>query len=158
MVRRRAAIGFMTDFVFVDTDVLIYARDLKAVAKRKVARAWLYELTARSAARINLQVMNQLTRWLLAQAPGRPLAQVRSEVDALRSWGTRAIDAEEVDKAWDARSSLGYSWYDCLLVAAADRLGCRFFLTEDMTDGARFGRLTLVSPFQRPPAELLART
>ncbi len=53
------------------------------------------------------------------------------------------------------RTSHGFQWYDCLLLAAAQRADCRFFLTEDMTDGMRLGDLTIINPFAHHPDELL---
>jgi hypothetical protein len=59
--------------------------------------------------------------------------------------------------------SKGLSWdsfWDGLLIATAARAGCTFLLSEDMQDGARFGRVTILDPFvgedlPQPVAELL---
>lgn len=145
----------MTDFVFVDTNVLIYARDRKSVEKRGLARSWLSSLAEREAMRLNLQVINELTRWLLANERSRPMSDIREEIDTLRHWGDHPLTPDDVDQAWILREALGFHWLDCLLVSAAERLGCRFFLTEDMTDRARFGSITLINPFRMSPSDLL---
>jgi predicted nucleic acid-binding protein len=144
----------MTAKVFVDTNVLIYARDRKASDKRPVARAWLQALGADGRIVVNRQIINELTRWILAREEGRPIKDVREELDALGYWGQKAIDDEEIDVAWDVRRRLGYGWYDCLLIAAAHQAGCGFFLTEDMTPGARYRDVTLVNPFTTAPDAL----
>jgi predicted nucleic acid-binding protein len=51
--------------VFVDTNVLLYIHDRKNPDKRKQALAWVSYLTARDCARLNLQVLNELTYVLL---------------------------------------------------------------------------------------------
>ena len=56
------------------------------------------------------------------------------------------------------RDKLGYRWFDCLLVAAAQLAGCRYFLTEDMAHGAAFEGLTLINPFRTSPDDVLQRT
>ena len=145
----------MNELVFVDTNVLIYARDRRNAPKRDVARAWLFELVERRCARLNLQVLNEFTRWVLGHERGVDLAEIRAEVDALRFWGDKPLDEEEVELAWKIRDALGYQWFDCLLIAAADRAGCRYFLTEDMSDRARFGAITLVNPFRAMPPDIL---
>ncbi|KAA2237194.1 PIN domain-containing protein [Salinarimonas soli] len=144
----------MTDRVFIDTNVLIYARDRKAGTKRDVARDWLRSLGETGGLVVNRQVINELTRWILAREPGRAVGDVREELDALAHWGHKAIDDEEIDVAWDVRLQLGYGWYDCLLIAAAHQAGCRFFLTEDMSAGARYAGVILVNPFTTAPDAL----
>lgn len=145
----------MTDLVFVDTNVLIYARDLKSQEKRQRAQSWLAVLADRDVMRINLQVLNELTRWVLANERTRPVGEIREEVELLQHWGDQPVTPDDVDQAWHLREMLGFQWFDCLLVAAAARLGCRYFLTEDMTDQAMFGPVTLVNPFRVSPADLL---
>lgn len=147
----------MSDGVFVDTNILIYARDRKSEVKRRQARAWLGFLAERQSARINLQVLNEFTRWTLANEHGRPVPEIRAEIDELRSWGDKPCDDEEVELAWAIRARWRFNWFDCLLVAAAERFGCRYFLTEDMIDRAIFGSVTLVNPFEAEPSDLLAR-
>ncbi len=49
----RPAIRFMTARVFVDTNLLIYARDLKANSKRMAALAWLEALADNQSLTVN---------------------------------------------------------------------------------------------------------
>lgn len=154
MATRQAATNFMSSLVFVDTNVLIYARDRRNEEKRERARLWLHELTGRGLVRVDLQVLNELTRWLLATQAAFPLQKVKDEISALQVWGANPIDDDEIQMAWQIRASFGFQWFDCLLLAAAARLGCGFFLTEDMTHQAIFGPLTLVNPFRTGPSEL----
>lgn len=145
----------MTDRVFVDTNVWIYARDRNEPTKRERAKAWLLTLTELGLAYVNLQVLNEYARLLLRREPATDLADLRDEVDDVRVWGDKPLDPDDVELAWDVRRDFDFQWFDCLLVAAADRAGCRYFLTEDMIDGARFNSVTLVNPFLRRPADLL---
>ena len=147
----------MTELVFVDTNVLIYARDRREERKRQTARLWLEHLTATNSTRINLQVLNELTRWILANDRTTELHGIRKEVDALRYWGDKPLNHEEVTMAWTIRNRLGFQWFDCLLLAAAYQLGCRYFLTEDMVHQAQFATLTLVNPFLSSPSDILPK-
>ena len=147
----------MTDQVFVDTNVLIYGRDAKQSDKKATAQEWVRSLGAQGAARINMQVLNELTRWILRNEPRRPLADIQQEIEALKVWGDKPLDEEELEVAWAVRDKLGYQWFDCLLVAAAQLAGCRYFLTEDMTHGTVFEGLTLINPFRASPGDVLQR-
>lgn len=147
----------MTPAVFVDTNVLIYARDRKAEDKRAKARAWLTALGETGLGHLNLQVINEFTRWVLAhEGQRRRIEDVRGEVDALRAWGDKPLDEDEVELAWAVRRRLGYQWFDCLLIAAAEFAGCEYFLTENMGRGAAFHSVKLINPFETAPSELLS--
>ena len=146
-----------SDGVCIDTNVLIYARDRREADKRGRARAWLAAISDAGQARTNIQVLNELTRWILRNESGRPLAEVRSEIDVIAAWGDRVLDPDDVDIAWLVRRTLGYQWFDRLMIAAAQSSGCRYFLTEDMAHGATFEGLTLIDPFRAEPAEIIRR-
>lgn len=158
MAKRQLAIGSMTtERVFVDTNVLIYARDARNTAKRQAATNWLIDLGTRGNASTNLQVLNELTRWILKNEPHRPLKDIQNEIGALRIWGDRPLSDEDIDVAWAVRVKLGYQWFHCLLLAAAHLQGCRYFLTEDMAHGTTFLSLTLIDPFRVSPDDLFLR-
>lgn len=155
--RRRRVISSTTDGVLIDTNVLIYARDRRDAGKRERARAWLATISDAGEARTNLQVLNELTRWILKNEAGRAPREVRSEIDTIGAWGDQSLDQDDVDVAWLVRERLGYQWFDCLLVAGAHNAGCRYFLTEDMAHGTTFEGLTLINPFRAEPAEIIRR-
>ena len=147
----------MSERVFVDTNVLIYARDRREEGKRERAASWLLSLGSASAARINLQIINELTNWIVRNERHRPLNEVQEELAVLRTWGAKPITDDEVEIAWAVRRHLSYQWFDCLLVASAYNDGCRYFLTEDMTHGATFEGLILINPFRASPDDVLRR-
>ncbi|MGU3285063.1 PIN domain-containing protein [Methylobacterium mesophilicum] len=149
--------NFTIEPVFIDTNVLIYARDDRNADKRERARTWLAAITDLDCARTNLQVLNELTRWILKNESERSLRAVQDEVEAIGAWGARPIDQDDTELAWLVRKNLGYQWFDCLLVAAAQLAGCRYFLTEDMAHGAVFEGLTLINPFRASPGDVLQR-
>jgi predicted nucleic acid-binding protein len=143
--------------IFVDTNVLIYARDEAEGEKRQRARDWLEALSLAEMAVLNRQVLNEFTRWMLRTNPRRPLEDVRTEIELLSIWGSAPIQPDEVELAWVARAQLRFQWFDCLLLAAAELAGCTYFLSEDMSDGTRFGSVTIIHPFRTTPRDLLFR-
>ncbi len=147
----------MTARVFVDTNVLIYARDQRQHDKRKQARQWLEILADRRQLLTNLQVLNEFTRWLLLNERSRALEALRNEVGLLASYGAAPLSAAEMDNAWDVREALGYQWFDCLLIASAANAGCSHFLSEDMSHGERYGSLTIINPFKVDPVSFLSK-
>ena len=146
-----------SEAVFVDTNVLIYARDGRNTEKRERARDWLSVISDAGRARTNLQVLNELTRWIFKNEPGRSVFEVQGEVESIGAWGARPVDQDDVELAWLVRKAHGYQWFDCLLVAAANLAGCRYFLTEDMAHGVVFESMTLINPFRVSPGDVLRR-
>jgi predicted nucleic acid-binding protein len=99
--------------------------------------------------------LNEYARVLLKRDPARAIRDVREEVADVGVWGQRALDQDDVRVAWMVREALGYQWFDCLLIASASNDRCDVFLSEDMTDGARFRDLVVVNPFIHTPDAFL---
>lgn len=72
----------------------------------------------------------------------------------LLAWKPILTDTAALDAAWSIQDRFGFSWRDALVVAAARRAGCRYLLTEDLSDGQRVDDLTVVNPFLTPPDAL----
>lgn len=147
----------MTARVFVDTNILIYARDLRENEKRPVAQAWLEALARRRALLTNLQVLNEFSQWLMRNERAAALETIRQEISLLAEYGHEPLDADDVERAWEVRDALGYQWFDCLLVASAANAGCTHFLSEDMGHETRYGSLTIINPFRVAPETILGK-
>lgn len=139
----------MTESCFVDTNVLVYARDTAAGHKHEIARRVLADLWRTRAGRLSIQVLQEyyhvVTRRL---EPGLAPATARADVVDLQTWQPQRIDAGVLDRAWRLEDRYRLSWWDALIVAAALRSGCAVLLTEDLQKGQVFDeRLTVVDPF-----------
>ncbi len=62
-----------------------------------------------------------------------------------------------VEAAWHVQDRHRVSFWDALILAAAERTGSRYVLSEDFEDGRHYGRVEAVSPFSRAPGSLDAR-
>ena len=138
---------------FVDTNVLIYARDLSEPDKQPVARSWMEHLWTTESGRTSMQVLNEyyvtVTRKL---SPGLDRNSARDDVRDLRAWVPSVVGHDTVTTAWDLEDRYSLSWWDSLIVASAIELGCDRLLTEDLHDGHEFGRLVVTNPFRHAPA------
>ncbi len=146
--------------VFVDTNVLVYRHDSTDPVKQARAEAW-YELVWRlRLGRLSFQVLQELyatlTRKLVPQFDAH---EARALVRDLAAWQPITADLALLDRAWRLESRYSLSWWDAMIVAAAQTGGCRALLTEDLQHGQRFGGVQVIDPFvspERPPTELLA--
>ncbi len=142
----------MTERVFVDTNVLVYARDASEGVKHRRAREWMAHLWKTEAGRTSVQVLNEfyvtVTRKL---RPGLGVEEARREVRQFQAWRPVALDASLCEKAWEVQDRHRLSYWDSLVVAAAQASGCGRLLTEDFGAGRDLDGLTVVNPFAREP-------
>ncbi|MFG6430586.1 PIN domain-containing protein [Roseateles sp. LYH14W] len=141
--------------VFVDTNVLLYAFDDRDLAKQQRAREWLERCWLRRCGRVSTQVLNEFyanarKRFATAISAG----DARAEVRRYQLWRPWQIDQPTVETAWAAESRYQLSYWDALMVAAAQHQGCELLLTEDLQHDQRIDKLRIVNPFLAGP-ELL---
>lgn len=140
--------------VFIDSNVLLYARDVELSAKAGISNAWLRETVWRGVACANLQVLNEVTQVMLRKRRDLTQDEVFAAVDELSFLGSSPITMSSVHAARKIRSETLYSWWDCLLLACALELGCKYFLSEDLQDGQDIEGLTIVNPFAHSPDQI----
>lgn len=148
----------MTARVFVDTNVFVYARDTRESAKQQVAMGWLEQLWRERSGRTSVQVLSEyfvtVTRKL---SPGMAPAAAWEDVSALLTWHPCASDQQLLARGYELARRYRLSWWDSLVVAAADLQDCSLLLTEDLQDGAVLGNITVRSPFTEVVREAAAR-
>ena len=142
--------------VFVDTNVLVYARDSSEPRKQPRAAEWLALLWETRRGRLSVQVLHEyyvtVTRKL---RPGMSFEDARDDVLAFRGWSPISLGAGLTEAAWAEEQRYGFSFWDALIVAAARRSASGWLLSEDMQEGQNLDGLTVVNPFRTAPAEIL---
>ena len=144
----------MTAPVFVDTNVLVYSRDARNAAKHERAREWVEFLWDTKRGRVSRQVLHEyyvtVTRKL---RPGLSTEEARSDVRALFHW-LCAVDPElTIESAWICQDRCSLSFWDALIVGAAQSMGCGFVLSEDLPAGQELEGILVVNPFATGPSE-----
>lgn len=133
---------------FIDTNVLLYAisDDPAECGKRERARELLDQDDLALSAQVLQEFYWQATR---ASRPGRISHQDAAAL--IEAWGrypVQEISLGVVKAALGICARYGLSYWDSAIIAAAQALGCDQVLSEDMQDGQRFERLTVVNPFR----------
>jgi predicted nucleic acid-binding protein len=146
----------MTGTCFVDTNLLVYARDTSEASKQGLAEAWLAALWRLRRGRLSYQVLHEyyviVTRKL---RPGIPVQDARDDVRALMSWRPVSADRVMLEGAWAVQDRFELSWWDALIVSAAQIAGADYLLTEDLQAGQDLEGVLVVDPFQTEPEKLL---
>ncbi len=146
------------ELFFVDTNILLYSVDASQRDKQAQARAWLALLWENAAGRLSWQVLHEFYANAERKARlARPAA--RKLVEAFAQWQPVETTLGLLQQGWQWMDRAQLSYWDSLIVAAAERAGCRWLLSEDFQAGQTFGSVTVVNPFSREPAAFgLART
>jgi len=135
--------------VFVDANILIYSEDGADPVKQKMAIAWLNVLWERGVGRLSTQVLNEF--YVIATRkikPPMPAGDARAEVRRYELWQPWQIDHATVESAWAVESRYGLHYGDSLVIAAAQHMGCRYLLSEDMGHEQHYGGVQVINPFK----------
>lgn len=137
----------MSALVFVDANVLLYARDVGEPAKQPRAKAWLEYLWREALGRISVQVLSEYYVNLKRKGSAVSAEDAWEDTRMYFAWHPREVDEEVFLRAREIEQRFRLSWWDSLIVAAAQLQDCGILLTEDLQDGAVLGTLTVRSPF-----------
>ncbi len=142
----------MAERVFVDTNVLVYGRDAAHHRKQERAAEWMGHLWSTRLGRLSYQILQEYYVTVTAKLkPGLTVRAAREDVRALLTWNPQAFGQALLDGAWVVQDRFGLSWWDALVVSAAQSARCELLLTEDLQDGQDFNGVRVVNPFIHEP-------
>jgi predicted nucleic acid-binding protein len=132
--------------ISADTNIFVYASDARDPARRAVAET-VVDALGRAAGSVGLQVVGELQNALRRSVRLPAPIAFQAARRLLVRFSTFAYDEAAVARALDEAIAGRLSYWDALLLAAADAAGVRVMLSEDMSDGLVFGSLEVVNPF-----------
>jgi predicted nucleic acid-binding protein len=138
----------MTARIFVDTNVFVYAKQAAETTKQPLAASWLERLWEEQSGRTSVQVLNEYYTTMTRKIkPPLPAADAWDDVKSLLVWNPQPVDLELLHRGRDIEQRYRMSWWDSLIVAAAQLQNCCLLLTEDLQDRAVYGGVTVRNPF-----------
>lgn len=139
----------MTERTFVDTNVLVYLYDSGHPSKSRAAADLLAGLWREQSGRTSVQVLNELYVTLTRKLTRKMNPdQAWDIVEALLAWNPQTNDRELLTRGRQIEQRYRLSWWDSLVVAAAQLQDCSLLLTEDLQPGMTFGSVRVINPFQ----------
>lgn len=139
---------------FIDSNVLLYYVDAEDLEKQSRASEWLNVLWLEGAGRLSWQVLHEFY-WNAVKKMRLEPASARSIVEDLSQWQPVDSSLGLVQQAWSWIDAAQLSYWDALIVAAAERSGARYLLSEDFQANRRYGELEVLNPFERRPSEFV---
>jgi predicted nucleic acid-binding protein len=138
----------MTERVFVDTNVLVYAHDLDGEVKRAIAEHVLRQLWSDETGVLSSQVLQEfyatLTSGVASPVPRRA---ARDLIGAYCVWPVVTLDAADVLVASDLEERYRLTFRDALIVAAARKSNATLLLSEHLQPFRPIAGLEVRNPF-----------
>ena len=137
----------MSDVVFVDTNILIYAHDADAGKKRDRAIEKLRELWDADTGRLSVQVLQEFYV-NVTQKIASPVARstAREVVNAYASWVRTDTTVTTVVRATDIAEMAQISFWDALIIASAEQAGAALLYSEDLNDSQSIAGIKITNP------------
>ena len=132
---------------FFDTNILVYATLDQDVVKKRVAATLIMEAIVSQAFVISSQVLKEYVNTLIHKS-NRAVQLISEDIRRLSPFVSVADSPELILRALDLKQRYSLQFFDALIVAGAERANCDTVYSEDMTDGARYGKVTIVNPFK----------
>jgi predicted nucleic acid-binding protein len=137
----------MSDKQFVDTNILVYAHDRSAGAKYERARALVESLWHSGGGVLSTQVLQELSVNLLQKIrKPLPVSEVRQLIVDYSTWQVVMNTAESVIHALDLAARFRTSFWDAMILHAAEASGATVLYTEDLARGQKYGSVRIVNP------------
>jgi predicted nucleic acid-binding protein len=138
----------MTAPCFVDANVFVYTRDPRDPVKQARAAEWVDWLWQQRAGRTSCHVLTEFYTVVTRKLKARTREDVAwDEVTRYFAWAPQVTDEALLRRAREIEARYGLSWWDSMVVAAAQLQDCAVLASEDLQDGAKFGSVTVRNPF-----------
>lgn len=138
----------MSDNIFLDTNILVYAHDLDAGNKHDVASKIIYQLWESKNGVLSTQVLQEFYVTLTKKMP-RPLNRVatRKILKEYFSWQVVINDPQIIFQASEIEEDYKISFWDALIVSAAYSKNVATIVTEDLNHGQYIEGIFIQNPF-----------
>ena len=137
------------DRFFIDSNILVYSYDDAEPGKKSLAQEIIASLARNGSGALSVQVLGEFFNIATRRIPIPLTVDEATAVidDMSRSLAVLDIDSAMVRRAIATHSRYGTSYWDSLIIAAAERAGCTRILSEDMNPGQSYHGIVAVNPF-----------
>ncbi len=137
----------MPDKYFVDTNILIYAHDRSTGIKHVRARALIEGLWTTGQGVLSTQVLQELCVNLRRKTARPPsFDEIRRLIHDYLSWEIVVTSPPAVVQALEIEARYKTSFWDALILQAAEQSGASVLYSEDLASGQKYGTIRVVNP------------
>lgn len=138
----------MRDRIFLDTNILVYAKDSREPDKMGIAQKIIGDLWDSGKGCISVQVMNEYYVTVTRKMK-HPLTREEAwdDLEDLSTWGPIPLTMPCLEIARRVQDLYDVSWWDSLIIAAAVQGECGRIYSEDLNPGQKYLGLEVFNPF-----------
>jgi predicted nucleic acid-binding protein len=136
------------DKIFLDTNILIYAYDVSAGKKHEMAKMILMDLWNSGKGVLSIQVLQEFFVNITKKV-SKPL-DIKTAKDIIKDllkWDVVMIDGESLLEAVEIHIRHQYSFWDSMILKAAQKGGAVLLLSEDLKHGQTIDGVKIKNPF-----------
>ncbi|MDY6853971.1 MAG: PIN domain-containing protein [Thermodesulfobacteriota bacterium] len=135
--------------VFLDSNIIVYAYDRHEPNKLAKARSLLKSGITQENAVVSSQVFGEFFV-VVTQRIKEPLSadEAMRIIEILSVLPVVEIDLSLVKHAIETHKAYGISYWDSLILAAAEYAECRKLISEDLSDGQEYNGIIVENPFR----------
>src|SRR5262245_51694627 len=139
----------MSDRYFVDTNILMYANDNTTGDNHARAKALVENLWQNRSGVVSTQVLQELAVNLRRKAR-KPLdaKATRDVVSDYLAWQVVVNGGDSILEALELETRYQISFWDALVVQAAQVSGAEILYSEDLSDGQSYGTVRVINPLR----------
>ena len=132
------------EFQFVDTNIFIYAYDRSSTDKQRKAKELVLNLWENQNGCISVQVLQEFFVNLIRKKVSFDAA--REVVENYFVWEVIVNDCGVMTEAFQIQKRYATSFWDALVLAAANRARTTILLSEDLNHHQVYGSVKVVNP------------
>jgi predicted nucleic acid-binding protein len=138
----------MSAKAFLDTNILVYAYDRHDPRKQERAQELLTNGIMQENLSLSVQVLGEFFNVVTRHIPQPMLVDdAREIIRSISIVPVQEIDLTMVNRAIETHNTYQVSYWDSLIISAAERTGCAILLSEDLSDGQTYHNITVRNPF-----------
>jgi len=133
--------------IFIDTNILLYTVDKKDLDKHDRSRNLIKKISSEHVPVVSTQVLQEFYNAATSKLKIDKIV-AKNILHSYRSMEIVTADLVLIEQAVDISVLFQLSFWDSLIVAAAEQSNCSILVTEDLNDGQKIRGMKVVNPFK----------
>ncbi len=133
--------------IFIDTNILVYTLDNRDIEKKQFARRIVKSVVDTHIPVISTQVIKEF--YVVATKKMQvDSVVVKNIIHNFRNMEIVGNDLDLIEQAIDISVVSQLSFWDSLIIAAAEKANCEYIYSEDLNSGQVYRGVSLLNPFE----------
>lgn len=145
--RNGQGMSYTVSKIFIDTNLIVYTLDKSNANKQERARTVIREIVDVHQPVISTQVIKEFYVEAINKMKADPII-VKNIIHNFRNMEIVTNDLELIEQAIDISVISQVSFWDSLIIAAAEKAKCEYIFSEDLNPGQTCRGVLVVNPFE----------